>query len=38
MTTDHGPFWKRIAWMAAIWTMSVVALGIVAAILKLWLR
>ena len=33
-----GPLWKRLAWMAAIWAMSVVALGVVAMILRWWLR
>jgi hypothetical protein len=38
MTADPGPLWKRLAWMAAIWAMSVAALGVVAMILKAWLR
>ncbi|MEP7006800.1 MAG: DUF2474 family protein [Sphingomonas bacterium] len=33
-----GPLWKRLAWVAAIWAMSVVALGVVAMILRWWLR
>ena len=33
-----GPLWKRIAWMAAIWGASVLALGVVAGILRLWLH
>jgi hypothetical protein len=33
-----GPLWKRLAWMAAIWGMSVVALGVVATILRWWLH
>jgi hypothetical protein len=33
-----APLWKRLAWMAAIWVMSVVALGVVATILRWWLR
>jgi hypothetical protein len=33
-----GPLWKRLAWMAAIWTMSVLALGVVATLLRWWLK
>ncbi len=33
-----GPLWKRLAWMAGIWVVSVLALGVVAYGLKLWLR
>ena len=36
MTDPAGPLWKRLAWMAAIWAASVLALGIVAMLLK-WL-
>ena len=32
------PLWKRLAWMAAIWLGSVIALGVVAAIIRYWLR
>lgn len=32
-----SPLWKRLAWMAAIWTMSVAVIGAVAYILRLWL-
>jgi hypothetical protein len=35
---DDAPLWKRLAWMAAIWAASVAALGIVAMLLKIWLR
>jgi hypothetical protein len=39
MTGDTaGPLWKRVAWMTAIWAMSVAALGVVAALLRWWLR
>jgi hypothetical protein len=30
--------WKRLAWMAGIWAASVLALGIVAMLLKWWLN
>lgn len=32
-----APLWKRLAWMAAIWAASVLALGGVAGLLRLWL-
>ena len=30
-----GPLWKRLAWFVAIWMGSVMALGIVAWLLRL---
>ena len=38
MDADSAPLWKRLAWMAGIWTMSVAALGLVAWVLRLWLH
>lgn len=35
---DEAPLWKRLAWMAAIWVMSVAALGAVAFIIRTWLN
>lgn len=35
---DEAPLWKRLAWMAAIWVMSVAALGAVALIIRTWLK
>lgn len=32
------PLWKRIAWMVAIWIGSVATLGLVASIVRYWLR
>jgi hypothetical protein len=32
-----APLWQRLAWLAAIWTASVAALGVVAALLKAWI-
>jgi len=34
----QAPLWKRLAWMAAIWAMSVAALGLVAMAIRWWLR
>ena len=33
-----GPWWKRLAWLVGIWSMSVAALAIVASFIRLWLR
>ncbi|MCX7284825.1 MAG: DUF2474 domain-containing protein [Novosphingobium sp.] len=35
---DEGPLWRRLAWLAAIWTGSVAALGLVAFVIRIWLR
>jgi hypothetical protein len=32
------PLWKRLAWFAAIWASSIVGLGFVATVLRLWLK
>ncbi|WP_083891879.1 DUF2474 family protein [Sphingomonas oryzagri] len=32
------PFWKRLLWMAAIWTGSVVVLAAIAAVIRFWLN
>jgi hypothetical protein len=34
---ERQPFWKRLAWMAAIWGVSVAVLGVVAGLLRLWI-
>ena len=35
--TEQGPLWQRLAWMAAIWVGSVLALGVVAGVIRMWL-
>jgi len=37
-TKTEASLWKRLAWMAAIWAASVAVLGVVAMVLKAWLR
>jgi hypothetical protein len=36
--TRPAPFWKRAAWMVAIWSASVAVLAMVGLILRSWLR
>ncbi|MDE2561366.1 MAG: DUF2474 domain-containing protein [Sphingomonadales bacterium] len=38
IAADRAPLWKRLAWLAAIWATSVLALGVVAYGLRLWLK
>ena len=33
-----APLWRRLAWMAGIWTASVAALGAVAFVIRVWLN
>jgi len=35
---EATPLWRRLAWMAAIWALSVGVLGVVGMVLRLWLR
>jgi hypothetical protein len=32
-----SPWWKRLAWLAAIWAMSVAVVLMVSLLLRLWL-
>ena len=32
-----GSLWRRLGWMAAIWALSILALGVVAEVLRFWL-
>lgn len=38
MSPPPTPLWKRLAWLALIWSGSVLALGLVSLILRFWLR
>jgi hypothetical protein len=38
MEKPESPLWKRLAWLAGIWLSSVLALGIVAGVLRQWLQ
>jgi hypothetical protein len=34
----ESPFWKRLAWMIAIWGASVMSLALVAVLIRFWLK
>jgi hypothetical protein len=34
---EARPLWRRFAWMAAIWAVSVAVLGAFAGLLHLWI-
>lgn len=38
MEEGPGPWWKRLAWLVAIWAGSVAALGAVAWVIRSWLN
>jgi hypothetical protein len=38
MQEAAGPLWKRLAWMAGIWTASVLSLALIAALIRWWLK
>lgn len=35
---EPGPLWRRLAWLVIIWLGSVLALGLVAFVLRAWLK
>lgn len=35
---DDQPLWQRLGWMAAIWLASITVLGLVASVIRLWLK
>jgi hypothetical protein len=38
MGAAPASWWKRLAWMAGIWTASVATLGVVAYAIRWWLK
>ncbi|HKT85651.1 MAG TPA: DUF2474 family protein [Novosphingobium sp.] len=38
LEADSAPLWKRLGWMAAIWAVSVLVLGVVAGVIRFWLK
>jgi hypothetical protein len=37
MRPPPAPLWKRLVWLALIWSGSVLALALVSLIIRLWL-
>ena len=35
---EERPLWRRLGWMALIWSASVAALAVVSSLLRLWLK
>ena len=35
---EAAPFWKRLAWMAGIWALSVLSLALVAGLIRWCLK
>ena len=38
MSEPRAPLWKRLVWFVAIWAMSVAVIGIVAYVIRFWLK
>lgn len=36
-TSEKKPLWQRIAWLAGIWTVSVLSLGLLSYLLRLFM-
>jgi hypothetical protein len=36
--TEKKPLWKRLGWLVAIWTASVLALGAVSYLLRMFMH
>ncbi len=36
-TREKKPLWQRIAWLAGIWTVSVLSLGLLSYLLRLFM-
>lgn len=34
----QAPLWQRLRWMALIWAASVLAVGLVASVIRAWLK
>ena len=34
---NEAPLWQRLAWMIVIWSVSVAVVGIVAALIRMWI-
>jgi hypothetical protein len=35
---DERPLWQRLGWMFAIWLASITVLGLVASVIRFWLK
>ena len=35
---EPRPLWHRLGWMFAIWLASITVLGLVASVIRLWLK
>ena len=35
---EPRPLWHRLGWMFVIWLASITVLGLVASVIKLWLK
>ncbi len=33
-----APLWRRLAWFASLWAGSILSLGVVAGLLRAWLK